>query len=88
MIDFSEVLNEGQLQNIIQSIFNNFKDIIVKEVPLTKNFESIIINANINIVFDFWIDWKFQYLTKKLIAKVIMDGEPNKPRLKNSFFIS
>ena len=70
MIDFSEALNEGQLQNGIQSIFNNFKDIIVKEVPLTKNCESIIINSNINIVFDFWIDWKFQYLNEKLIANV------------------
>ena len=54
MIDFSEILNEDQLQNVIQSIFNNFKDIIVKEVSLTKNCESIIISANINIVFDFW----------------------------------
>ena len=34
MIDFSEALNEGQF------IFNNFKDIFDKEVPLTKNCES------------------------------------------------
>ena len=79
MIDFSEILNEDQLQNVIQSIFNNFKDIIVKEVPLTKNCESIIINANINIVFDFWENWKFQYLNEKIISNVKMDGEPNKP---------
>jgi len=85
MIDFSEILNEGQLQNIIQSIFNNFKDIIVKEVPLTKNCESIIINANINIVFDFWEDWKFRYLNKKIITNVKMDGEPNKPGSKIHF---
>ena len=37
MIDYSETLNEDQLKSIIQSIFNNFKDIIIKEVPLTKN---------------------------------------------------
>jgi len=73
MIDFSEALNEGQF------IFNNFKDIIDKEVPLTKNCESIIIDVNINIVFDFWEYWKFQYLNEKIIANVKMDGEPNKP---------
>ncbi len=85
MIDFSETLNEDQLKNIIQSIFNNFKDIIIKEVPLTKNCESIIINANINIVFDFWENWKFQYLNEKVVANPIMDGEPNKPGSKIHF---
>ena len=85
MIDFSEVLNEGKLQNVIQSLFNNFKDIIVKEVPLTKNCESIIIDANINIVFDFWEYWKFQYLNEKIISNVKMDGEPNKPGFRVHF---
>ena len=59
MIDFSETLNEDQLENIIKSIFISFNDIIVKEIPLTKTCESIIINANINIVFDFWVNWEF-----------------------------
>jgi hypothetical protein len=78
MIDFSETLNEEQLKNIIKSIFINFNDIIVKEVPLTKNCESIIINANINIVFDFWEYWKLKYLDEKIIKNCKIDGEPNK----------
>ena len=78
MIDFSETLNEDQLKNIIKSIFINFNDIIVKEVPLTKNCESIIINANINIVFDFWEYWKLKYLDEKIIRNCKIDGEPNK----------
>ena len=78
MIDFSETLNEDQLKNIIKSIFINFNDIIVKEVPLTKNCESIIINANINVVFDFWENWKLKYLDEKIIRNCKIDGEPNK----------
>jgi hypothetical protein len=78
MIDFSETLNEDQLKNIIKSIFINFNDIIIKEVPLTKNCESIIINANINIVFDFWEYWKLKYLDEKIIKNCKIDGEPNK----------
>ena len=78
MIDFSETLNEDQLKNIIKSIFINFNDIIVKEVPLTKNCESIVINANINIVFDFWEYWKLKYLDEKIIKTCKIDGEPNK----------
>ena len=78
MIDFSETLNEDQLKNIIKSIFINFNDIIVKEVPLTKNCESIIINANINVVFDFWEFWKLKYLDEKIIRNCRIDGEPNK----------
>jgi hypothetical protein len=86
MIDFSETLNESQLKDIILSIFNNFKDIIIKEVPLTKNCESIIINANINIVFDFWENWKFKYLNEKIITNVKMEGEPNKSGSRIHFF--
>ena len=78
MIDFSETLNEDQLENIIKSIFISFNDIIVKEVPLTKNCESIIINANINIVFDFWENWKFKYIDEKILKTCKIDGEPNK----------
>ena len=78
MIDFSETLNEDQLENIIKSIFINFNDIIVKEVPLTNNCESVIINANINIVFDFWENWKFKYLDEKILKTCKINGEPNK----------
>jgi len=85
MIDFSETLDEEQLKNIIKSIFINFNDIIVKEVPLTKNCESIIINANINIVFDFWEYWKFKFLDEKIIRNCKIDGEPNKIGTKMHF---
>ena len=44
MIDYSETLNKSQLEDIIKSIFDNFKEIIIKEVPLSKNCESIIID--------------------------------------------
>ena len=45
MIDYSETLNKSQLEDIIKSIFDNFKEIIIKEVPLSKNCESIIIDG-------------------------------------------
>ena len=85
MIDYSETLNEDQLKNIIKSIFNNFKDIIVKEVPLTLSCESIIINANINIVFDFWQYWKLRYLDEKIVRNYKIYGEPNKIGTKICF---
>ena len=85
MIDYSETLNEDQLKSIIKSIFNNFNDIIVKEVPLTLSCESIIINANINIVFDFWQYWKLRYLDEKIVRNYKIDGEPNKVGTKIFF---
>jgi len=85
MIDFLETLNEDQLKNIIKSIFINFKDIIIKEIPLTKNCESIIIDANINIVFNFWEYWKLKYLDEKIIRNCKIDGEPNKIGTKMHF---
>jgi len=85
MIDFSETLNEDQIKSIIKSIFNNFNDIIVKEVPLTVSCESIIINANINIVFDFWQYWKLRYLDDKIVRNYKIDGEPNKVGTKIYF---
>ena len=85
IIDYSETLNEDQLKSIIKSIFNNFNDIIVKEVPLTKNCESIIINANINIVFDFWQYWKLRYLDEKVVRNYKIDGEPNRVGTKIYF---
>ena len=57
----------------------------VKEVPLTKSCESIIINANINIVFDFWQYWKLRYLDDKIVRNYKIDGEPNKVGSKIDF---
>ena len=77
MIDYSETLIEEQLKNITQSIFNNFEDILIKTVPLTKNCESIIIDMNINIVFDFWATWKIADIGDDLVSELKMDGDPH-----------
>ena len=77
MIDFSEYLNDEQLKNITQSIFNNFDEVINKTVPLTKNCESIVINANINIVFDFWATWKIKDIGDEIVSNLEMDGDPS-----------
>ena len=78
MIDYSETLNKSQLEDIIKSIFDNFKEIIIKEVPLSKNCESIIIDENINIVFNFYASWNFSCLGEDLIKVIKMDGDPYK----------
>ena len=76
IIDYSEILNEEQLEKITKSIFNNFEKILNQEVPLTKNNESIIIDANINIVYDFWSNWRFEQMGIGLITNIKMDGSP------------
>lgn len=76
MIDYSETLIEEQLKNITQSIFNNFEDILIKTVPLTKNCESIIIDMNINVVFDFWATWKIADIGDELVSELKMEGDP------------
>ena len=76
IIDYSETLIEEQLKNIIQSIFNNFEDILIKTVPLTKNCESIIIDSNINLVFDFWATWKIADIGDELVSELRMNGDP------------
>ena len=78
MIDYSETLNKNQLEDIIKSIFDNFEEIIIKEVPLTKNCESIIIDVNINIVFNFYASWNFSCLGEELIKVIKIDGDPYK----------
>ena len=75
-IDFSEVLTEDQLENITKSIFSNFEEILIKTVPLTKNCESIIIDSNINIVFDFWATWKIADIGDELVSELKMNGDP------------
>ena len=77
MIDFSEYLNDSQLKDITQSIFNNFDEVIIKTIPLTKNCESIIINANINLVFNFWATWQIKDIGDELVSNLKMDGDPS-----------
>ena len=78
MIDYSEALNKNQLEDIIKSIFDNFEEIIIKEVPLTKNCESIIIDVNINTVFNFYASWNLSGLGEKLVKNIKIDGDPYK----------
>ena len=85
MIDYSESLNDEQLKIITQSIFKNFYNVIVKTVPFTKNCESIIINANINIVFDFWATWQISVMGDELVSHLEMDGDPSKVGTKLNY---
>ena len=85
MIDFSEIFNDEQIKNITQSIFNNFQNILINTVPLTKNCESIIIEANINLVFDFWISWKVANAENSMVTNVKMDGDPRKVGTKINY---
>ena len=85
MIDYSETLNEDQLKNIIQDIFSHFKEIVIKEIPFSKNSESIIIDANINIVFNFWLYWHFSFMGDEYISNIKIDGDPKKEGTKISY---
>ena len=85
MIDYSEILNKEQIKNIIQTLFNNFENILIKIVPLTKNSESIIIDANINIVFDFWATWKVADVEDSMVSNMKIDGDPKKVGTKLNY---
>ena len=58
------------------TIFINFEEILINTVPLTKNCESIIIDANINIVYDFWATWKVMLVDGGIVSDVKMEGDP------------
>lgn len=76
MIDYYEIFNDEQIKNITQSIFNNFEEILINTVPLTKNSESIVIDANINIVFDFWATWKVVDVEEGFVSELKANGDP------------
>ena len=75
-IDYYEVFKEEQIKDITQSIFNNFEEILLNTVPLTKNSESIIIDANINIVYDFWATWKVIDIEEGFVTDLKIHGDP------------
>ena len=77
MIDYSEYLNDEQLKDVTQSILKNFYEVIVKTIPLSKNCESIVIDANINIVYDFWSSWKIKDIGDEFVSNLEMEGDPN-----------
>ena len=76
MIDYSEILNEDQIKTVTQTLFANFEEILINIVPLTKNCESIIIDANINIVYDFWATWKVVEVEGGMVTDLNIDGDP------------
>ena len=76
MIDYSETLNESQLKEIIQYLLNNLKSTLNKEIPITNNCESIIVNANINIVYYFWANWRTHMCSPDIIKDIKFNGDP------------
>ena len=79
MIDYSEMLTEDQLKNIVQYMFNNFSNILKEAMPINQNSESIIVNANINIVFFFWANWRTHLVGKDIVRDIKFNGDPKIP---------
>ena len=79
MIDYSEMLTEAQLKNIVQYMFNNFSTILKETMPINQNSESIIVNANINIVFFFWANWRTHLVGKDIVRDIKFNGDPKIP---------
>ena len=76
--DYTETLTEDQLQKIVKFIFISLKEYLNKLSPLSKNTESIIIEANINLVYDFWANWRFEQMGIGLMTNIKPDGPPTK----------
>ena len=85
MIDYSETLNEEKLKDIIKSMHDNFLEVIIQQFPFSKNCESIIIDANINLVYNFQANWKFSLLGDEYISNIKIDGDSQKVGNKISF---
>ena len=79
MIDYSEMLTEDQLKNIVQYMFNNFSSILKEAMPINQNSESIIVNANINVVFFFWANWRTHLVGKDIVRDIKFNGDPKIP---------
>ena len=75
-IDYSEILNENQLKDIVQYLYNNLKEILLEAIPITKNSESIIVNANINLVYNFWANWRTHLVGEDIVKDIIFNGDP------------
>ena len=80
MIDYSESLNENQLKNIVQYVFNNLQDSLRAVKPINKNSESVIINANINTVFFFFANWRTRLLGNHIVKDITFNGDPKIPK--------
>ena len=76
MIDYSELLNENQLKDIVQYVFNNLQDILKSIKSINKNSESIIINANINTVFFFFANWRTRLIGNHIVKDIKFHGDP------------
>ena len=80
MIDYSELLNENQLKDIVQYVFNNLQDILKSVKSINKNSESIIINANINTVFFFFANWRTRLIGNHIVKDIKFHGDPKIPK--------
>ena len=80
MIDYSELLNENQLKDIVQYVFNNLQDILKSIKSINKNSESIIINANINTVFFFFANWRTRLIGNHIVKDIKFHGDPKIPK--------
>ena len=65
-------------------MFDNFLEVIIQQIPLTKNCESIIIDANINIVYNFWANWQFPS-NNEFVTNIKTNGDPQKIGNKINF---
>jgi len=79
LIDYSEMLTENQLKNIVQYIFNNLRETLTDAMPINQNSESIIINANINTVFFFFANWRTHLVGKGIVKDIKFNGDPKIP---------
>lgn len=79
MIDYSEMLTENQLKNIVGYVFNNLQDSLREAIPINQNSESVIVNANINIVFYFWANWRTHLVGKDIVKDIKFNGDPKIP---------
>jgi len=76
IIDYSEILNENILKDIIQYLFDNLKNVLLETIPITKNCESIIVNANINLVYNFWANWRTHMCGEDIVKNIKFNGDP------------
>ena len=79
LIDYTEMLTEKQLKNIVHYIFNNLIDSLNEALPINQNSESIIINSNINTVFFFFANWRTHLVGKDIVKDVKFNGDPKIP---------
>ena len=75
LIDYSEMLTDNLLKEIVQYIFKNLRNTLAEAMPINQNSESIIINANINTVFFFFANWRTHLVGKDIVKDIKFNGD-------------